>query len=52
MNYFNEVMMKDVVNALATQFDLLLGRSTYENFTSHLPYVTETNNELLMRFAL
>ena len=41
VNYWDDVMMRKMGDFMATPFDLLLGRKTYEIFAAHWPYVTD-----------
>ncbi len=40
VNYWDDVMGRLMDEALATPYDLLLGRKTYEIFAAHWPHVT------------
>ena len=40
VTYWDEVMMNVMGTAFRTEFDLLLGRRTYEIFAAHWPHVT------------
>lgn len=41
VNYWDDVMGQVMGGAMATPYDLLLGRRTYEIFAAHWPYSTE-----------
>lgn len=41
VTYWDETMMETMGAAFAADFDLLLGRRTYEIFASHWPHVTD-----------
>lgn len=51
--YFDDIMGRFVEQAMASPFDLLLGRKTYEIFAAHWPYVEkrEVDGDIAERFA-
>lgn len=38
-HYWDDAMMKIITETMTTEFDLLLGRETYEIFAAHWPYI-------------
>jgi dihydrofolate reductase len=42
VQYWDEMMGKEMDRTIRTPFDLLLGRKTYEIFAAHWPHVTES----------
>ena len=43
VNYWDEVMGKEIDDIMGNDFDLLLGRKTYEIFAAHWPFVKPDN---------
>lgn len=48
-NYWDDLMMQAMGEAMAEPFDLLLGRKTYEIFAAHWPHVDDAGAEPLNR---